>query len=41
LLCHNFDQVRDYLKNPNAALSESDRQLCDGIDTGNNQGKAK
>jgi WD40 repeat protein len=31
VLSINCDWVRDYLKNPNANLSESDRRLCDGI----------
>lgn len=41
LLRMNCDWVRDYLKNPNADLSESDRQLCEDIGTANNPGKAK
>jgi len=40
LLAMNCDWVRDYLKNPTAALIDSDRQLCDGIGTANNPGKA-
>ena len=31
LLAMNCDWVRDYLKNPSVNLSQSDRQLCDGI----------
>jgi WD40 repeat protein len=33
LLAMNCDWVRDYLKNPDANLTDTDRQLCDGIGT--------
>ena len=39
LLAMNCDWVRDYLKNRNAALSESDRHLCDGIATASSSPK--
>jgi len=38
LVAMNCDWLREYLKNAN--LSKSDRQLCDGIGTANNPGKA-
>jgi WD40 repeat protein len=39
LLTGNCDWLRNYLKNPNAALSKSDRQLCDGISTASSSPK--
>jgi WD40 repeat protein len=33
LLAMNCDWVRDYLKNPDANITDTDRQLCDGIGT--------
>ncbi|MBD1942248.1 PD40 domain-containing protein, partial [Coleofasciculus sp. FACHB-712] len=38
-LKRNCDWVRDYLKNSGADLSESDRQLCDGISTASSSPK--
>jgi WD40 repeat protein/energy-coupling factor transporter ATP-binding protein EcfA2 len=39
LLAMNCDWVRDYLKNPTAELSKSDRHLCDGIGTASSSPK--